>query len=106
MAEQETTEHPPGTVLQAWSQSWLLNGRLLRPAMVVGRQSPGPAGAENRYDRLKGRPSFLKKKKQKDFSNLSLGRDAFNAPFVKGGKAKRCAQSTNVRQWPEVESRL
>ncbi len=35
MAEQETTEHPPGTVLQAWSQTWLLNGRLLRPGMVV-----------------------------------------------------------------------
>jgi len=35
MAEQETAEHPPGTILQAWSQTWLLNGRLLRPGMVV-----------------------------------------------------------------------
>jgi molecular chaperone GrpE len=35
MAEQETAEHPPGTVMQAWSQAWTLNGRLLRPAMVV-----------------------------------------------------------------------
>jgi molecular chaperone GrpE len=35
MAEQETTEHPPGTVMQAWTQGWTLNGRLLRPAMVV-----------------------------------------------------------------------
>jgi len=35
MAEQETAEHPPGTVIQAWSQAWTLNGRLLRPAMVV-----------------------------------------------------------------------
>ncbi len=35
MAEQETAEHPPGTVLQAWTQGWTLNGRLLRPAMVV-----------------------------------------------------------------------
>jgi molecular chaperone GrpE len=35
MAEQETAEHPPGTVVQAWTQGWTLNGRLLRPAMVV-----------------------------------------------------------------------
>jgi molecular chaperone GrpE len=35
MAEQESAEHPPGTVIQAWSQTWQLNGRLLRPAMVV-----------------------------------------------------------------------
>jgi molecular chaperone GrpE len=35
MAEQTNPDHPPGTVLQAWSQTWLLNGRLLRPAMVV-----------------------------------------------------------------------
>ena len=41
MAEQESTEHPPGTVIQAWSQTWLLNGRLLRPAMVVVSKQPG-----------------------------------------------------------------
>ena len=35
MAEQESTEHPPGTVLHAWTAGWTLNGRLLRPAMVV-----------------------------------------------------------------------
>lgn len=35
MAEQESELHPPGTVIQAWSQAWTLNGRLLRPAMVV-----------------------------------------------------------------------
>jgi molecular chaperone GrpE len=35
MAEQESAEHPAGTVLQAWTQGWTLNGRLLRPAMVV-----------------------------------------------------------------------
>ncbi|WP_284944857.1 nucleotide exchange factor GrpE [Acidisoma cladoniae] len=35
MAEQETAEHPPGTVIQAWTPAWTLNGRLLRPAMVV-----------------------------------------------------------------------
>ena len=35
MAEQPSTEHPPGTVMQAWTQAWTLNGRLLKPAMVV-----------------------------------------------------------------------
>ena len=35
MAEQPSDEHPPGTVLQAWTPAWTLNGRLLRPAMVV-----------------------------------------------------------------------
>jgi len=43
MAEQETQDHPPGTVLQAWSQGWLLNGRLLRPAMVVVSKAPAKA---------------------------------------------------------------
>jgi len=40
MAEQETIEHPPGTILQAWSAAWTLNGRLLRPAMVVVAKAP------------------------------------------------------------------
>ena len=40
MAEQESAEHPPGTVAQAWSQTWQLNGRLLRPAMVVVTKAP------------------------------------------------------------------
>ncbi len=35
MAEQPSAEHPPGTVMQAWTQAWTLNGRLLKPAMVV-----------------------------------------------------------------------
>ena len=35
MAEQPSAEHPPGTVMQAWTQGWTLNGRLLKPAMVV-----------------------------------------------------------------------
>ena len=35
MAEQESLEHPPGTVLAAWTPAWTLNGRLLKPAMVV-----------------------------------------------------------------------
>jgi molecular chaperone GrpE len=49
MAEQETCEHPPGTVIQAWTVAWTLNGRLLRPAMVVVSKAPAvelnaPAG--------------------------------------------------------------
>jgi molecular chaperone GrpE len=40
MAEKETTEHPPGTVVQSWSRAWTLNGRLLRPAMVVVAKAP------------------------------------------------------------------
>jgi len=44
MAEQPSAEHPPGTVIQAWSQAWTLNGRLLRPAMVVVAKAP-EAGA-------------------------------------------------------------
>ena len=35
MAEQPSAEHPPGTVIQSWTAGWTLNGRLLRPAMVV-----------------------------------------------------------------------
>lgn len=40
MAEQESAEHPSGTVVQAWSAAWTLNGRLLRPAMVVVSRAP------------------------------------------------------------------
>ena len=35
MAEQPSSEHAPGHVMQAWTQAWTLNGRLLKPAMVV-----------------------------------------------------------------------
>lgn len=36
MAQQPAPEGvAPGTVLQAWTPSWTLNGRLLKPAMVV-----------------------------------------------------------------------
>ncbi len=42
MAEQESSEHPPGTVIQAWTAAWTLNGRLLRPAMVVVSKAPAP----------------------------------------------------------------
>jgi molecular chaperone GrpE len=44
MSEQETVEHPPGTILQAWTPAWTLNGRLLRPAMVVVAKAPTEAG--------------------------------------------------------------
>lgn len=40
MAEQESDAYPPGTVMQAWSKAWTLNGRLLRPAMVVVAKAP------------------------------------------------------------------
>ncbi len=50
MAEQETAEHPPGTVLQAWTPAWTLNGRLLRPAMVVVAKAA--AGSESGSSRL------------------------------------------------------
>lgn len=40
MAEQETAAQPPGTVLQAWTACWTLNGRLLKPAMVVVAKAP------------------------------------------------------------------
>lgn len=40
MAQQPSTEHPPGTVMQAWSSAWTLNGRLIKPAMVVVSAGP------------------------------------------------------------------
>jgi molecular chaperone GrpE len=40
MAEQPSGEHAPGTVMQAWTAGWTLNGRLLRPAMVVVARAP------------------------------------------------------------------
>jgi molecular chaperone GrpE len=51
MGEQETTEHPPGTVMQAWTAAWTLNGRLLRPAMVVVAKAPSAAlGSSQKLD--------------------------------------------------------
>jgi molecular chaperone GrpE len=47
MAEQETAEHPSGTIVQSWTHAWTLNGRLLRPAMVVvAKAHPGAVAAE------------------------------------------------------------
>ncbi len=41
MGEQASDAHPPGTVLQAYTPAWTLNGRLLRPAMVVVSKGSG-----------------------------------------------------------------
>ena len=47
MAEQPSDLHPPGTVIQAWTAAWTLNGRLLRPAMVVvAKTQDASAGTE------------------------------------------------------------
>lgn len=43
MAEQPSADHPPGTVIQAWTSAWTLNGRLLKPAMVVVAKAGEPA---------------------------------------------------------------
>lgn len=40
IAEEETSAHPPGTVVRALTSTWTLNGRLLRPAMVIVAKSP------------------------------------------------------------------
>jgi len=40
MAEQESAAHAPGSVMHAWSPTWTLHGRLLRPAMVVVAKAP------------------------------------------------------------------
>ncbi len=51
MGEQESTQHPPGTVVQAWTPAWTLNGRLLRPAMVVVAKPPAAgAGTATRFN--------------------------------------------------------
>jgi molecular chaperone GrpE len=43
MAEQDSEVHAPGTVMQAWTPYWTLNGRLLKPAMVVVAKAPQPS---------------------------------------------------------------
>ena len=40
MAEQESAAHTPGSVMHAWTAAWTLNGRLLKPAMVVVAKAP------------------------------------------------------------------
>ena len=46
MAEQPAPDGvAPGTVIQAWTPSWTLNGRLLKPAMVVVAAGSGTTSA-------------------------------------------------------------
>ena len=58
MSQQPSSELPPGTILQAWTRTWMLNGRLLKPAMVVVAQKPDGtgrddgAGADHRVDTI------------------------------------------------------
>jgi molecular chaperone GrpE len=44
MAQQESSLHPSGTVLHSATSAWTLNGRLLRPAMVVVAKGPSSHG--------------------------------------------------------------
>ena len=43
MAEQPSDSVPAGQVLAAWTRTWTLNGRLLKPAMVVVSKGGGDA---------------------------------------------------------------
>ncbi|AGA34789.1 Heat shock protein GrpE [Thioalkalivibrio nitratireducens DSM 14787] len=47
MTTQESTEHPPNTVLMTMQKGYLLQGRVLRPAMVIVSRAPeeSPGGA-------------------------------------------------------------
>jgi molecular chaperone GrpE len=45
MSEQPSADHKPGTIMQAWTQAWTLNGRLLKPAMVVVAKRDGQEAA-------------------------------------------------------------
>jgi molecular chaperone GrpE len=49
VGEQATSARPPGTVLQALTSTWLLNGRLLRPAMVIVAKQSSPEHAEQPF---------------------------------------------------------
>lgn len=41
MAEQPSPDHASGTIVQAWTPTWTLHGRLLKPAMVVVAKNEG-----------------------------------------------------------------
>ena len=45
MAEQPSDEHAPGKVMQAWTPTWLLHGRRLKPAMGVVSKGNGASEA-------------------------------------------------------------
>ena len=54
MAEQDSAE-PSGTVIAAWTSAWTLNGRLLKPAMVVvSKGAPSGASSEPAADPAAG----------------------------------------------------
>ncbi|MEE8658010.1 Protein GrpE [Acetobacteraceae bacterium EV16G] len=44
MAETESAEHAPGTVVESWTPTWTLHGRLLKPAMVVVSKGKSEGG--------------------------------------------------------------
>jgi molecular chaperone GrpE len=44
MTTQESGEHPPNTVLFTMQKGYLLQGRVLRPAMVVVSRAPSEDG--------------------------------------------------------------
>ena len=46
IGERETSDHSAGTVLQTLTPAWNLNGRLLRPAIVIVAKSVSQASAE------------------------------------------------------------
>jgi molecular chaperone GrpE len=52
MSEQESAAHAPGTVIHAWTSAWTLNGRLLRPAMVVVAKAVPEELAQDRSARI------------------------------------------------------
>ncbi len=50
MAEQPSDTVPAGQVLAAWTRAWTLNGRLLKPAMVVVSKGSGDAASVQGID--------------------------------------------------------
>ncbi len=46
MTEMPTADYPPGHVASVFQRGWRLNGRLVRPAMVVVAKAPPPAAPE------------------------------------------------------------
>lgn len=58
MAEQPSADHPPGTVMQAWTSAWTLHGRLLKPAMVVVAKASDAAPAAPEPAVLSGAAAF------------------------------------------------
>lgn len=56
MSMQESTDFPPNTVMAVFQKGYLLNDRLIRPAMVVVAKAPSaPAGSEYEKSEESGR---------------------------------------------------